>query len=79
MRQASPIYEIRVRGHFAPRWREAFMPMSVHRVDGGATILRGRICDQAALHGVLRRLEQSGIDLLSLTCIEEDASCTVGV
>lgn len=79
MPQPGPIYEIRVRGHFAPRWRHAFTPMTLHRVAGGMTILRGRICDQAALHGVLRRLEQSGIDLLSLACIEDDTPCPVGV
>jgi len=79
MPQPGPIYEIRVRGHFAPRWRDVFAPMSPHGVEGGVTILRGRICDQAALHGVLRRLERSGIELLALACIEEDAPCAVGV
>lgn len=73
---ASPIYEIRVRGHFAPHWCEAFRPMNAAAVDGGVTVLRGQIPDQAALHGVLRQLERSGIVLLSLACLDhDDAGC----
>ncbi len=75
--RACPVYEIRVRGHFAPHWCEAFMPMNAAAADGGVTVLRGQIPDQAALHGVLRQLERSGIVLLSLACVDGDhAGCT---
>ncbi len=67
----SPIYEIVVQGHFGPRWCERFAPLAAHAVDGGTTVLRGRIADQAALHGVLRNLERTGVVLLSLACLDE--------
>lgn len=79
MSPVGPIYEIRVRGHFAPHWCEVFTPMAPVRAEDGVTVLRGEIHDQAALHGVLRRLERSGIVLLSLTCTEEDAGDRTGV
>jgi hypothetical protein len=69
---ASPVYEIRVRGHFAPHWCEVFQPLDAASADGGVTVLRGQIADQAALHGVLRRLERSGIVLLSLACVDDE-------
>lgn len=65
----APVYEIRVRGHFGPRWGDAFSPLALTAGEGGVTVLRGSIPDQAALHGVLRRLERSGVVLLSLQCL----------
>lgn len=79
MPDSGPVYEIRVRGHFGPRWREAFSPLAATCAEGGITVLRGRICDQAALHGVLRALERTGIVLLSLMCVEDQAAQPCGV
>jgi hypothetical protein len=67
----APVYEIRVRGHFGPRWCEAFSPLHLAAADGGVTVLRGSLADQAALHGVLRCLERSGVVLLSLRCLDD--------
>lgn len=69
------VYEIRVRGHFGPRWGDAFSPLRLTAAEGGVTVLRGAVPDQAALHGVLRCLERSGVVLLSLRCVEEACPC----
>jgi hypothetical protein len=68
---AAPIYEIRVRGHFGPRWGDAFSPLRLTHAADGVTVLRGTLPDQAALFGVLRCLERSGVVLLSLMCVDE--------
>ena len=67
----APVYEIRVRGHFGPRWGDAFSPLHLLAAEDGVTVQRGAVPDQAALHGVLRCLERSGVVLLSLQCVEE--------
>ena len=71
MPHPGPVYEIRICGHFAPKWHALFQPMAVVPLEDGVTLLRGEIRDQAALHGVLRRLEASGITLLSLGQLAE--------
>ncbi|TPV94328.1 MAG: hypothetical protein B7733_15795 [Myxococcales bacterium FL481] len=59
-------YELRIEGHFASRWRSVFCPFSAKAEDGGTTVLRGAVPDQAALFGLLRTLEGAGIVLLDL-------------
>jgi hypothetical protein len=75
---AAPVYEIRVRGHFGPRWGEAFSPLRLTAAEDGVTVLRGAVPDQAALHGVLRCLERSGVVLLSLCCVDDCACADSG-
>ncbi len=67
----SVLYQIRVKGHLDRRhddWLEGFS-MTLH--NGGETILTGRITDQAALYGVLLRIRDLGIPLLSVNDIDE--------
>jgi hypothetical protein len=62
-------YEITVRGRIGPALADAFdgMTASVTATDtAAATVLRGRIVDQAALHGVLARIESLGLELLDV-------------
>jgi hypothetical protein len=58
-------YEIRVRGHLGPTLLHAFDGLQAE-TRGGDTILTGALPDQAALHGVLTRVEALGIELLEL-------------
>ena len=58
-------YEIRVRGHLGTRMRRAF-PALRARPQGEDTLLTGRLPDQAAVYGVIARLEALGLDLLEL-------------
>jgi hypothetical protein len=60
-------YEIRVTGHLDSRWAARFDGLSLTRADDGTTVLRGPIVDQAALHGVLQKLRDIGIPLVSVT------------
>jgi hypothetical protein len=69
-----PQYEIRVKGHLAPRWTAWFDGLSLIAEDDGTTVIRGPVVDQAALHGVLQRLRDVGIPLVSLRELPTDAS-----
>lgn len=60
-------YEIRVQGHLAPRWDDWFDGFTLTPESDGSTVLEGFVVDQAALHGVLRRLADLGLPLLSVT------------
>jgi hypothetical protein len=62
----TPWYEIRLQGRLGPRWAARFDGMTLHALDDGTTVLVGPVTDQAALHGLLRRLGDLGIPLLSL-------------
>jgi hypothetical protein len=61
-----PHYEIRVKGHLASRWAAWFDGLNLTTEDGGTTVLRGPVADQAALHGLLQKLRDLGIPLVSL-------------
>ncbi len=60
-------YEIRVKGHLGARWSAWFDGLSLTNEDDGLTVIRGPLVDQAALHGVLQKLRDIGMPLVSLT------------
>ena len=62
-------YEIRLAGRLASRWSTWFDGLSIAADDDGTTVLRGPVVDQAALHGLLQKLRDIGIPLVSLTRI----------
>jgi hypothetical protein len=61
-------YEIRVRGHLGPRMLRAFEALSAEP-EGEDTLLRGVLSDQAALYGVIARLETLGLELVEIRCL----------
>ncbi|MGV1010385.1 MAG: hypothetical protein ACOYBY_17585 [Dermatophilaceae bacterium] len=63
-------YEIRVKGHLAPRWAGWFDGLTLTAQDDGTTVIRGLLADQSELHGLLRRLGDLGLPLISLTPID---------
>lgn len=65
-------YEIRIAGHLASRWVAAFDGLTLTRHDDGSTVLGGLIADQSALHGLLRRLGDLGLPILSVRTVGED-------
>lgn len=69
-----PQYEIRVRGQLGPRWAAWFDGFSLTGEDDGTTVIRGEVVDQAALHGVLQKVRDIGIPLVSVTELPVDAS-----
>ena len=60
-------YRIRVKGHLAPRWATRFDGMSLTQQDDGTTLIQGLVVDQAALHGLLQQVRDTGLPLISVT------------
>ena len=65
-------YEIRVKGHLDPRWAAWFDGMSLTNESDGVTVIHGTVADQAALHGLLRKVRDLGLPLISVTQVEPD-------
>ena len=65
-------YEIRVKGHLDTRWATWFAGLSLTHASDGTTLLAGPVVDQAALHGVLRKVRDLGLPLVSVTRVEPD-------
>jgi hypothetical protein len=59
-------YEIRLKGHLDQRWAARFDGLTLSHTSDGTTILLGPVVDQAALHGVLRKIRDLGLPLLSV-------------
>lgn len=66
------VYEIRVKGHLVGKLAERFEGMTVTNLDNGEAVLSGPIADQAALHGVLIRVRDLGLPLVSVNCADPD-------
>ena len=65
-------YEIRLMGSLTPRWTTWFDGLQVSEDDDGTTVIAGPVADQAALHGLLQRIRDLGIPLISVDRIQED-------
>jgi hypothetical protein len=63
----SGLYEIRIKGHLENRWANWFEGLTITALDNGETLLTGPVLDQAALHGLLRKVRDLGMPLLSVT------------
>jgi hypothetical protein len=64
----SPLrYEIRVQGHLHARWAAWFDGLDLDQESGGITVIHGPVVDQAALHGLLHKLRDVGLPLLSVS------------
>ena len=59
------VYQIRVEGRLGPLWSEWFGGMTITLKDDGDTLLTGPVEDQAALHGLLRKVRDLGLPLIS--------------
>ena len=67
---AYDVYRITIKGHLDSEWSDWFDGLTITMVDNGETILTGPIVDQTALHGVLIKIRDLGLPLLSLTRAE---------
>lgn len=61
------IYEIIIRGYIRDTW---FEELEVIKQPNSTTILRGKLIDQASLYGILRKINDLGIELISVNSIE---------
>ena len=62
------LYEIRIKGQLDNRWAAWFEGLTITREDNGDTRLTGPVVDQAALHGLLRKVRDLGLPLVSKEC-----------
>jgi hypothetical protein len=63
----SNAYEIRIRGHLEPRWASWFDGLTLTQDPDGTTVIRGEVADQAALHGLIQKVRDIGLPLVSVT------------
>ncbi len=66
------VYEIRLKGHLEARWEQWFDGLSITLEENGNTLLSGPLADQAALHGILKKVRDLGLTLLSVNSVEPD-------
>jgi hypothetical protein len=64
------VYQIRVKGHLGPRWADWFGGVTIALEDNGDTLLTCPVEDQAALHGLLRKVRDLGMPLISAVRVE---------
>ena len=60
-------YEIKIKGHLDPRWSDWFAGLELTHLEGNTTLLSGLLPDQAALHGLLERIRDLNLTLISVT------------
>ena len=69
--QGSPVvYQIRIKGRLDQGWTDWFEGLAITEDGNGDTLVSGPVVDQAALHGLLKKVRDLGIPLLSVTCVE---------
>jgi hypothetical protein len=64
------VYQIRIKGHLGSQWADWFQGMTISLEDNGDTLLTGLVVDQAALHGLLKKVRDLGMPLVSVSPLE---------
>ena len=64
------VYQIRIKGHLDSQWTDWFEGMTITREEDGDTLLTGSVVDQAALHGLLKKVRDLGMPLVSVSPVE---------
>lgn len=65
------ICHIRIEGHLGPHWSDWFEGLTITALDNGETLLTGPVIDQAALFGVLRKVSNLGMPVVSVVCMQD--------
>ena len=74
----SKVYEIRLKGHLDARWVKWFDGLTITLEENGNTLLSGPVVDQAALHGLLKKVRDLGMPLVSVRPLEPGSSTSLG-
>ncbi len=73
--ESSTLYQIRIKGHLDDAMAGWFEGLTISNLENGEALLSGRILDQSALHGILNRISNLGLALVSVNAVpEEDGS-----
>ena len=72
------VYQIRIKGQLDPQWTDWFEGLAVTMEEDGNTLLTGSVIDQAALHGLLKKVRDLGLPLISVSPVEPGPSTTLG-
>jgi hypothetical protein len=64
------VYQIRLKGHLGSQWTDWFEGLTITLEDDGSTLLTGPVADQAALHGLLKKVRDLGMPLVSVAPVE---------
>ena len=68
------LYEIRLKGHLEGRWAAWFDGLNLRLDSDGTTVIHGLIADQSALHGLLQKVRDTGLPLVSVIRVESESS-----
>ena len=71
-------YKIRVAGHLPLQWADWFEGLTITLEESGDTLLTGSVLDQAALHGLLKKVRDLGLSLVSVCPVEPEPPATLG-
>jgi hypothetical protein len=71
------LYEIRLKGHLGSQWTDWFEGLTITLEEDGDTLLTGPVIDQAALHGLLKKVRDLGMPLVSVSPLENGPSTTL--
>jgi hypothetical protein len=69
----SAVYQIRIKGHLAREWTDWFEGLTITLEEDGDTLLTGPVIDQAALHGLLKKVRDLGMPLVSVNRVQSHA------
>jgi hypothetical protein len=71
------VYQIRIKGHLGSQWTDWFGGLTITLEDNGDTLLTGPVVDQAALHGLLKKVRDLGMPLVSVSPVEPGPPTTL--
>jgi hypothetical protein len=72
------VYQIRIKGQLDSHWTDWFEGLTIRLEDNGDTVLIGPVVDQAALHGLLRKVRDLGMPLVSVSPVENGQTDALG-
>ena len=72
------VYQIRLKGHLGHQWTDWFEGLTITQEEDGDTLLTGPVIDQAALHGLLKKVRDLSMPLVSVSPVEPGSPTTLG-